>query len=228
MLLHKSPMRFPLFLLALFLLPAAVFPPPAAAELPASGDYIAGTHYSLITPPLRQRASGKIEVVEFFAYSCNHCYNFEPLIKQWKKTLPAYVDFQPAPVVWNAGMEAHAKAYYAAKALGALDRIHGAVFAAIHVDRKPMNSADKFRALFAANGITADDFNRAYNSFGVNNQVRQADSMTRNARITGTPELMVAGKYRISSRQTGGQAGMLKVADYLIEKEWAARQNANR
>ena len=31
---------------------------------------------------------GKIEVAEFFWYGCGHCYTFEPVIGQWKKTLP--------------------------------------------------------------------------------------------------------------------------------------------
>jgi thiol:disulfide interchange protein DsbA len=35
--------------------------------------------------------------------------------------------------------------------------------------------------------------------------------------------MVVNGKYRISSRLTGGQAEMLKVAEFLIEKERAAR-----
>jgi thiol:disulfide interchange protein DsbA len=34
---------------------------------------------------------------------------------------------------------------------------------------------------------------------------------------------MVNGKYQISTRQAGSQANMLKVADYLIEKERTAK-----
>jgi thiol:disulfide interchange protein DsbA len=32
----------------------------------------------------------------------------------------------------------------------------------------------------------------------------------------------VAGKYRVSTRKAGGQANMLKIASYLIDKERAA------
>ena len=38
--------------------------------------------------------------------------------------------------------------------------------------------------------------------------------------------MMVAGKYRISTRKAGGQANMLKLATFLIEKERAARAQA--
>ncbi len=69
--------------------------------------------------------------------------------------------------------------------------------------------------------MSAEDFSKAYNSFGVGSQVRQANSKARAAKITGTPEMMVNGKYRISTRKAGSQANMLKLADYLIEKERA-------
>jgi thiol:disulfide interchange protein DsbA len=35
--------------------------------------------------------------------------------------------------------------------------------------------------------------------------------------------MMVAGKYRVTTRKSGSQAGMLKVADFLIAKERAAK-----
>ena len=187
------------------------------------GGYEEGTHYDVISPPVRTRASDKIEVVEFFAYSCGHCYNFEPLLQQWKKTLPDEVVLNPSPAVWSAPMEPHAKAFYAAKALGVLDKMHGVLFAAMHVDRKRLTSQDEIRALFVDNGVSASDFDKAFNSFGVGSQVRQAVARAKSARISGTPEMMVAGKYRITTRKAGSQANMLKIADYLIARERASR-----
>ena len=45
---------------------------------------------------LSQRApvdapAGKIEVVEFFWYSCPHCHSFEPALEAWSRKLPADV-----------------------------------------------------------------------------------------------------------------------------------------
>ena len=97
------------------------------------------------------------------------------------------------------------------------------LFQAINVDRRRLDSEDELAALFAASGVAREDFQRAFNSFGVGSQVRQADSRARSARITGTPAMMVAGKYRISTRKAGSQANMLKLATFLIEKERAAR-----
>jgi thiol:disulfide interchange protein DsbA len=37
---------------------------------------------------------------------------------------------------------------------------------------------------------------------------------------------MVAGKYRVTTRKAGSQAGMLEIAEFLIEKERAAKAAA--
>jgi thiol:disulfide interchange protein DsbA len=188
-------------------------------------NWVAGEHYDVISPAIRG-SSDKIEVTEFFWYGCGHCYNFEPQIEQWKKTLPDDVQVKGSPAMWNALMEVHAKAFYAAEVLGVLDTVHMPLFQAINVDRKRLANEDELADLFAANGVAREDFSKAYNSFGVGSQVRQANARARAAKITGTPELMVAGKYRISTRKAGGQANMIKIANFLIEKERAEQQVA--
>jgi thiol:disulfide interchange protein DsbA len=191
---------------------------PLAAQ---AQEYKEGTHYDVISPALRARSAGKIEVLEFFAYSCGHCYNFEPLIQQWKQGLADDVEFQPSPAIWNAAMEPHAKAFYTAQALRVLDKMHGALFAAIHVDKKRLSSEAEIRQIFVDNGVAGADFDKAYKSFGVGAQIRQAKARQKSARITGTPEMMVAGKYQVTTGKAGSQANMLKIADFLIAKERA-------
>ncbi len=180
-----------------------------------------GTHYDLITPAIRTADPKKVEVVEFFWYGCGHCYTFEPLVSRWKKTLGDDVAFLGSPAVWNKPMELHAAMYYAADALGVLESMHTVMFQAMNVDGKRLASEAEVRSLFTANGVSAEDFDKAIGSFGINSQVRQANSRARAAKITGTPEMMVNGKYRISTRKAGSQANMLKIADFLIEKERA-------
>lgn len=207
--------RYSLVLMALVALPLMALS--ALAE-----EWVEGEHYDVITPALRGK-SDKIEVTEFFWYGCTHCYSFEPQIAQWKKSLADDVVVVGSPAMWNALMEVHAKAFYAAQVLGVLDKVHMPLFQAINVDRRRLDSEDELAALFATNGVAREDFRRAFNSFGVGSQVRQANSRARSARITGTPAMMVAGKYRISTRKAGSQANMLKLATFLIEKERAAR-----
>ena len=205
----------------LALLAAAAF---CGAALTATAqEWVEGEHYDVISPALRG-TTDKIEVTEFFWYGCGHCYNFEPQLFQWKKSLEDDVAVVGSPAMWNGLMEVHARAYYAAEALGVLDKVHMPLFQALNVDRKRLASEDELADLFAANGVDRDAFSTAFNSFGVGSQVRQANARARAARVSGTPELMVAGKYRISTRKAGGQAEMLQLAEFLIEKERAARE----
>jgi thiol:disulfide interchange protein DsbA len=186
-------------------------------------NYVAGTHYDLINPAVRAVDPNKIEVAEFFWYGCSHCYSFEPVLEQWKKTLPEDVSFRGIPAVWRNMMELHAQAYYAAEALGVLDTMHSVIFQAMNVDRKPLASEAEIAELFTANGVSEADFTKAFNSFGVSSQVRQGVAVGKAAQITGTPALIVNGKYHVSGRKAGGQAEMLKVVDFLIEQERAAK-----
>jgi len=199
-----------------------------AAIVPAQADdYEAGTHYDIISPAIRG-SSDKIEVTEFFWYGCGHCYNFEPKLEQWAKSLPEDVVVKSSPAMWRPIMETHARAFYTAEALGVLDEMHLPLFQAINIDREPLATEDALADMFAKHGVSRQDFSTTFNSFGVNAQVRQADARAKAARITGTPEMMVAGKYRISTRKAGSQVGMLKVAEFLIEKERSAQATASR
>lgn len=185
----------------------------------AEETYVSGKDYDVIVPAMRTVDANKIEVAEFFWYGCGHCYTFEPIVGEWKKTLTEDVVFRGVPAMWNKPMQLHAQAFYAAEALKVGDVMHPALFSAMNVDRKRLNSESEVAELFTANGVSAEDFNKAFNSFGVGSQVRQADASARAAKITGTPSLMINGKYMISIRKAGGQTNMLKIADYLIEKE---------
>jgi thiol:disulfide interchange protein DsbA len=195
----------------------------AIAAEDAAKSYAEGTDYDLITPPVRAVDPGKIEVAEFFWYGCGHCYQFEPNLQAWEKTMPKDVSFRRIPAIWQERMELHAKAFYTAEALGVLDKMNAVLFQAMNVDRKPLASQAEIAALFAANGVAEADFNKAFTSFGVSSQVRQAVATAKAAQITGTPALMVNGKYHVSGRKSGTQADMLKVVDFLIEKERAAK-----
>jgi len=178
-------------------------------------------HYDVIKPAVRVGSADEVVVTEFFWYGCGHCYTFEPMLETWKKTLPEGVTIQGSPAMWNAPMQLHAKAFYVAEVLDVMDTVHGALFNAMHVQRQRLGSEAAVRDVFVANGVKAEDFDKAFDSFGVNSLVRQADARARSAKISGTPSLMVNGKYLISARKAGSQANMLKVAEFLIQKELA-------
>ncbi len=194
---------------------------PAFAES-SEAPWQQGEHYDVIEPAIRVGPADEVIVTEFFRYGCPACYSFEAVMSPWKQSLPEGVKLQRSPAVWNSAMQLHAKAYFVAETLDVIDPIHLALFKALQVDRNPLNSEAAIRELFVTNGVKVEEFDKAFNAFGVNTLVRQADARSRAAKMTGTPELMVNGKYRISARKVGSHANMLKVADFLIQKELAA------
>lgn len=191
----------------------------ACADEVVEQTYTAGKDYAVLDQPMRTRDTKKVEVVEVFWYGCPHCFHFEPLVSQWKKSLPSDVDFWTSPAMWDDDMETHARIFYTANALGVLDKIHTPLFTAMVVERKPMTDTKAIEDFFAGFGVERETFRKVFNSFGVTSQIKQANARARGYKISGTPELVVNGKYRISARMAGGQAEMLKVADFLIAKE---------
>lgn len=185
----------------------------------ADQNYVAGKDYAVIEKPVRTRDASKVEVVEVFWYGCSHCYHFEPALNSWKGKLPADVDFWRSPAIWNAAMEVHAQAFYTAKALDILEKVHGALFTTLVVERKRLNNVDDIAALFANYGASKEDVEKTFKSFSVVSQVKQANARARSYKTSGTPEIIVNGKYRVTTRLAGGQAQMIQVINHLIEKE---------
>lgn len=189
----------------------------AGAAVAQPDLYVEGTHYELIDEPVRTADPNKIEVTEVFWYGCPHCYAFEPLIESWVENLPDDVVFVRSPGMWNQAMELHAQIYYAAQALDVVEKIHPVAFSEIHQRGNYLQTEDEIRTLFTSQGVSAEDFDKAWKSFSVTSAVKQAGTRMRDYGIRGVPNVIVNGKYRISSGTT--QAEMLKVAEFLIEKE---------
>ena len=189
-------------------------------------NFEAGKHYEVLPQPVSTSNKNKIEIVEVFWYGCRHCFNFEPAVQAWKKKLPEDAYFQQLPAVWNSSMKLHARAFFTAKSMKALDKVHQPLFNALNVQRKKLNDEGSIRALFVANGADGDKFDKTFNSFGVNSQLQIADSKTKGYRVQGTPELIVNGKYRVSSSLAGSQEKMFEVVEHLIEKERKALVNS--
>lgn len=192
----------------------------ACAEGPA---YKADVHYEVLEQPVQTIDPKKIEVTEVFWYGCGHCFRFEPMLHQWTGKLADDVVFRQSPAMWNEAMAVHARAFYVAQALKVLDKVHQPLFNALNIEGKRLTTEDQVAEFFAGHGVDRDTFMKAYKSFGVTGQVKQADARARAYNITGTPEIVVNGKYRVSARMAGGQAQMLKVADFLIQQERAAQ-----
>jgi thiol:disulfide interchange protein DsbA len=189
----------------------------------AQEPYIAGKDYMVIDTPVRTVDPTKIEVTEVFWYGCGHCYTFLPLFHSWAEKRPEDVSIQYSPAMWNNKMKTHAQIFYTAKALDLLDVMNSEIFDAMHLQKKGLLKTAEIYPLFAKHGVSQAIFDKTFDSFGIKSQVQQADARARGYGITGTPELIINGKYRTSASLTGSHEKMLQVTEYLIEKERKAK-----
>jgi thiol:disulfide interchange protein DsbA len=190
---------------------------PAHAE-----EFKEGTDYDLVNPPMPTADPAKIEVLEFFWYGCPHCYHFEPDLNAWIKSKPASVDFHRQPAVFNEQWAAHAKAFFTAEALGVLDKLHGDFYDAIQNKREKLESEEDQAKFFVAHGVAEADFHQAYKSFAVDSKMRQASGLAAKYGITGTPALVVNGKYVVSPGKAKSFPRMIEITNALIKKELAS------
>jgi protein dithiol oxidoreductase (disulfide-forming) len=190
-----------------------------AAGAYSAGEFREGEHYQVLQKPLAVKTPGKIEVVELFWYGCPHCFHFEPLISQWLKTKPEDVEFRRVPALFAENWVPHARAFFAADALGQLENFHSQLFKAIHADAKPIMDETSLINFAAQAGLPSPSFREAYTGFAIDGKVKQAMAYTKESGISGVPAVIVNGKYRTGAQMAGGQDKVMAVVNFLIEKE---------
>ena len=192
----------------------------AALLLSATASAQGTPAFTELSPPqpLVADDAKKIEVVEFFWYGCPHCYNIEPLVEKWQKTLPPEAVFRPFPAVFNARWGHDAAIFYTFDALGVLDKLHRPFFDAIHRDHLRSDDPKALDEWVKSHGMDPKKFEDTMKSFSVQAKVRRAAQLTAAYKIDGTPAFAVAGRYTVSAEQGGSREGMLKTVSYLVDK----------
>ena len=185
---------------------------------PVHAELEPGKQYTLVSPSQPTETGKNVEVLEFFSYACPHCHDLEPVLNPWVKKLPADVTFRRLPAVFSDKWAILARVFYAAEALGQLDRLHPAIFNAMHVDRIDLTNEKTLQEWVGKNGVDSKKFMETYNSFAVVGKAQRAKQLTRAYAITGVPAVAVDGKYLTSASQTGSNEKLLPALDELIKK----------
>ncbi len=194
----------------------------SALGLPAlaqGAPFKEGKDYAKLAKPVASTAAaGKVEVVEFFWYSCAHCNAFEPVLATWmKSTASKNASVQRVPVAFNASFAAQQKLYYALEGMGKVDELHARVFRAIHVERQNLSKEDTIFAWMGKQpGVDMVKFKEVYNSFSVASQVRRATQLQEAYGVEGVPSMGVAGRYYTDGTMAGSMPSVLAVVNYLV------------
>ena len=190
----------------------------AAAGLglsPAMAQRVAfkeGTDYTKLAKPApTDSPAGQVEVVEFFAYSCIHCFNFEPVFSEWIKKQPAHVTVRRMPVAFNQNFVPMQRLYFTLEAMGLLEQLHGKVFKAYHEERLPLTTPPAILAWIEKQGVNREKFSAIYDGAAVKAS-QKAVGLQDAYQVEGTPALGIAGRFYIP----GQGPKTLLVADSLI------------
>ena len=182
-----------------------------------------GVDYEVLPIPQPTYGLGKIEVAEVFSYRCIHCAEFQPLVNAWKKTMPNYVRWEYVPAVFGGSWDDFARAYLAAETLGVQKRTHDAVFKGVFVDKLiKTGTGDEIADMYATFGVDRAKFVNTTRSVLVTDRLNRARQFALRTGVTGTPTIIVNGKYRVNVTPDRGFPGMLTTTTFLIAKERAA------
>ena len=184
-----------------------------------------GTEYMTLKNRVPVEApAGKVEVIEFFWYSCPHCNAFEPRLQAWIQKLPADVSFKRVPVAFREAFVAQQRLFYTLEAMGKVDDLHGKVFQAIHELRQPTNTEELILAWAAKQpGLDLEKFRQLFRSPEVNNRSYRALQIQDAYGVEGVPALGIAGRYYTDGTIAGNMERALQVTDHLVAQTRAAR-----
>jgi thiol:disulfide interchange protein DsbA len=184
----------------------------------------AGSDYQVLDPRAPVDApAGKIEVVEFFWYSCPHCNAFEPTLEAWVKKLPKDVAFRRVPVAFRDDFVPQQRLYFALDAMGLVDKLHTKVFAAIHVEKLNLAKADAIADWVAKQGVDRAKFMEQFGSFTVATKATRSTQLQNAYRVEGVPALGVAGRFYTDGSMAKSMERALQVVESLVADERVKR-----
>ena len=171
--------------------------------------------------PMAPTPTDKIEVVEFFAYTCPHCLQFHPVFEEWAKQAPADVSIRICPVAWQPKYLPFTDTYFALEALGLLDKLSLQFFESVIYQTRSYNfdsASGDIRAFMVENGVDGAKWDATVNSFGVKNKSRSAVMLWNAYQIDSTPMVGIGGKFTTGPHLTGSRQATPECIDYLVEQ----------
>jgi protein dithiol oxidoreductase (disulfide-forming) len=197
--------------------------------------WVEGTNYVVLESAQPTTVpAGKVEVMEVFSYACPFCNKFQPVIHQLERTLPKNAQMVYLPASFNPSEDwpMFQRAYLTAQALGIADRTHQAMFDAVWktgelaiVDpetnrlKQPLPSIeDAARTYSRLTGVNPQSFLATARSFGIDTKMREADAQIMAMQISGTPSIVVNGKYRVVMESLSTNDDVIDLVNYLVAK----------
>lgn len=194
-----------------------------------------GAEFHTLPAAQETTPGSKVEVTEFFTYSCPHCNAFEPVLADWVKKNADKVIFKRVHVAFNRSDVPLQRLYTTLEAMGLTEQYHAKAFAAEHVERLHMHSDEAIFDWVAKSGIDRTKFIDTYRSFGMQTRVNRSQNLAKAYMIDSWPTVAVGGRFITSPYQAssttrpalnepGQHQAALKVMDFLVAKAKAEKK----
>jgi protein dithiol oxidoreductase (disulfide-forming) len=225
-------MRIPLRAARSLLLSLLFLPLVAQAQL----RWQEGQHYKTLpvaVPP--SVPAGKIEVTEVFSYGCIYCFRAKDQIRQLGAELPtdAVLTFVHASFNPSEAWPMFQRAFYTAQSLGVAATAHDQMFTAIWETsefplrdpntggiRKPLPTIEDAAAFYQKYaGVNAASFVELAKSKQIDDAVKRADMLVGAYRVSGTPTLVVNGRYLVMNENLGNWGELRQLVNFLVAQE---------
>jgi len=205
----------------------------------SAADPQAGAQY-LVLPSAQPTDTGagnskSVEVIEFFAYYCPHCYAFEPALEAWVRKQGDNIVFKRVHIQGGTSVLPQQRLFYTLDAMGLLNQYHQKVFDAMHQQHLRLSSDEQMFDWVAQMGIDRAKFIETYRSFGIQAKLRRAAAMMDSYGVDRWPLVVVDGRFVTSPSHAGAgapegtteaqqQQTALQVMDFLVTKAKADKK----
>jgi protein dithiol oxidoreductase (disulfide-forming) len=169
------------------------------------------------------QAGRRVEVIEFFWYSCQHCNAFEPRLEQWIAKLPKDVNLRRVPVSFREDFLPQQRLFYTLEAMNKVQELHKKVFHAIHVEKQSLNTWPAIAKWAASQGLDSAKFEQIYNSFAVQTKATRATKLQNDYKVGGVPALGIAGRFYTDGALAQSMERALQITDWLISEVRSGR-----
>ncbi|MGX5915658.1 thiol:disulfide interchange protein DsbA/DsbL [Aliidiomarina sp. Khilg15.8] len=185
-----------------------------------ANDFKEGVHYEVVS----DEASDGTEIIDFFSFYCNACYQYQPFSQMLKEEFGD--DFKKYQVQFIApqGMgDTIVRAWAAAVILDVTDEVGPAVFRQHFAQRNMSNSLEDLEDIFLSVGVDRAEFEKAYNSFPARSLANRMKREAENYSVRATPTYIINGRYRMKQEGFRDSRNFfdeyLELARYLVEKD---------
>lgn len=141
--------------------------------------------------------------LKFFSFYCPSCYQYDEVFKvtdNVKKVLPADVKLTEYHVDFLGPLgQDMTHAWSVAILLNVQDKVKPLLFEAVQ-KKQTIKTADDIRNVFINAGVSASDYDAAWNSFAVKSLTAKQQEMAKAVDLKGVPAIFINGKYMINPK----------------------------